>query len=65
MPNWRILTISGCRISGCFSHCPLQGKAYTFQGTIAAKMQRYKQIEKLDEEAEQEESELVSLGFRV
>jgi hypothetical protein len=43
----------------------VQGKAYTFQGTIAAKMQRYKQIEKLDEEAEQEESELVSLGLRV
>ncbi|KAJ1480273.1 P-loop containing nucleoside triphosphate hydrolase protein, partial [Baffinella frigidus] len=38
-----------------------QGKAYTFQGTIAAKMQRIKQIEKSDAEAEQEADELAFL----
>lgn len=38
-----------------------QGKAYTFQGTIAAKMQRVKQIEKLDAEAEEEDADFAYL----
>jgi len=38
-----------------------QGKAYTFQGTIAAKMQRVKQIEKSDAEAAEEAEELAYL----
>ncbi len=39
-----------------------QGKAYTFQGTIAARMMRIKQIEKLDQETADESSELAFLA---
>jgi len=39
-----------------------QGKAYTFQGTISAKMQRIKQIEKSDAEAAEEAEELAFLA---
>jgi len=38
-----------------------QGRAYTLSATIAAKMQRVKQIEKLDNEAEEEENEFAYL----
>mmetsp|Transcript_41752 Transcript_41752/g.104344 ORF Transcript_41752/g.104344 Transcript_41752/m.104344 type:complete len:753 (+) Transcript_41752:38-2296(+) len=38
-----------------------QGRAYTLSATIAAKMQRVKQIEKLDNEADEEENEFAYL----